>query len=229
MVISYSTILGSKIEIANGTPYYPNAFQLFDVPYLSSQWRRAVKAEHASNFQHGNVQHRYKPKRRKHYDETGQLLHSTDIPGPRQRRPGGRGNQRLIDINEAGNRCGWTHTWLRSNQPQAVVLTPSDVPPPSHFFYPVLSLFPRRPSFKDPHHLDVVTFSWVPHFPTIPFLRVFPLISFKISHPRENQAFPKHFPHCFNPPQALHKCKKKQNSEENLNYFSFVVQIIQIY
>lgn len=116
-----------------------------------------------------------------------------DLPGPRQTRPGGRENQRLIGVSEAGNRRGWTHTWLRSNQPQAVVLTPSDVPPPSHFFYPALSLFPRRPSFKDPHHLDVVTFSRVPDFPTIPLLRGFPLVSPEISRPRENQPFPKHF------------------------------------
>lgn len=144
-------------------------------------------------------------------------LHITYLPGPRQKRPGGRGNQRFIDINEAGNRRGWTHTWLRSNQPQASVLTPSDVPPPSHFSYPVLPLLLCRPSFKDPLHLVVVSFPWVPHFPTMPFLRVFPLLFSKRSRLHENQDFPKHFSTLF----LLQKWIKKKKIS---SFFCFLVQ-----
>lgn len=78
------------------------------------------------------------------------------LPGSRQKGTGGRGSQCFIDIHEAAKRRGWTHTWLRSNQPQASVLTPSCVPPPPHSSYPTL-LLPQRPSsFRDPLHSVVV-------------------------------------------------------------------------
>lgn len=75
-------------------------------------------------------------------------------PGPRQKRPGGRGSQRFIDLHEASKRRRRTHTWLRSNQPPSWVLTPSYVPPPPPSSYHVLRLVPRSPSLK-------ILFTWL--------------------------------------------------------------------
>lgn len=92
---------------------------------------------------------------------------STHLPGLRQKGPGDMGNQRFIRIHEAAKRRGWTHTWLRSNQPLSSVLTPFSVPPsPSNrnSSYPVQLLLLCPPSFKDPLHLVVNGPLWVPSF-----------------------------------------------------------------
>lgn len=90
---------------------------------------------------------------------------STHLPGLRQKGPGDMGNQRFIGIHEAAKRRGWTHTWLRSNQPLSSVLTPFSVPPsPSNSSYPVQLLLLCPPSFKDPLHLVVNGPLWVPSF-----------------------------------------------------------------
>lgn len=81
-----------------------------------------------------------------------------------------------------------THTWLRSNQPPAYVLTPFCVPPPPATprcsSYPVQLLLLRSPSSSDPLLLGVM---WTPPlhpllvvapFPTLSFLQVFsPLLA----------------------------------------------------
>lgn len=64
----------------------------------------------------------------------------TYLPGPRQTDLV-TGKPTFHRHHEATNRHGETHTWLGSNQPQASVLTPSDVPPPLHFSYPVYVSF----------------------------------------------------------------------------------------
>lgn len=92
---------------------------------------------------------------------------STHLPGLRQKGPGDMGNQRFIGIHEAAKRRGWTHTWLRSNQPLSSVLTPFSVPPsPSNrnSSYPIQLLLLCPPSFKDPLHLVVNGPLWVPSF-----------------------------------------------------------------
>lgn len=120
------------------------------------------------------------------------------LPGLRQKGPGGMGNQRFIGIHEAAKRRGWTHTWLRSNQPLSSVLTPFSVPPsPSNpnSSYPVQLLLLCPPSFKDPLHLVVQCPLWVPSFShaVIPLGFSSPL-HWNISCPLKNQAFSRHSP-----------------------------------
>lgn len=101
--------------------------------------------------------------------------------------------------HDATNRHDQTYTWPGSNQPQASVLTPSDVPPPLHSSHPALSLFGCPPCSNDILHLVLVHLLRVLHIPTVPFLGVFSLFFFETAHDflkkkKKNTRFSRTFP-----------------------------------